>query len=110
MTNTIKYLLAKAISAVLLLALLFPFALELDHVFQNHQHSACNSKINKHFHEDEVDCQFYNYKNNPVRYASLLEFKEPQKKVLLNLVESYQSYFFQENFSSFYLRGPPSCV
>lgn len=110
MTNTIKFLLAKFISGLLLIALLFPFALELDHLFQNHEHFVCNSKNNKHFHENELDCELYNYKNNTLKYVSTVDYNKPQKKVLANNAQTISSFLFQENFSSFYLRGPPSCV
>jgi len=44
--------------------LLLPMSLKLFHTLENHEHKVCNSKINKHFHQQEIDCSFYHVQSH----------------------------------------------
>lgn len=49
-------LLKHRIFAVLLtLVVILPFAIQVSHAFENHEHVVCTAKDVKHFHEQELD-------------------------------------------------------
>lgn len=110
MFTALKHIILRAISALLLFALLLPFAVKLDHVFENHEHVVCNSTIENHLHESEVDCDFFDYQINQLGYASAASFEQ-----VLATDISTDTFFIPQTFvpseqmvSS--LRGPPSCA
>lgn len=110
MISIAKQLLLKSVSALLLLALVLPFALKLNHVFDNHNHVVCKSKIENHIHESELDCDFYNYKINQVTYYISTIFDDDFQQLFIPKNYALQDDFHQtERFVSF-LRGPPSFV
>ena len=110
MIKAVKYPLLKSVSAILIYALLLPFALKLNHVFDNHQHIICKSKIENHIHESELDCDFYNYKINQVNFFISTTFDEDLPKLFIPKNYALQDVYYQtERFVSF-LRGPPCFV
>ena len=48
------------IFAVLLIAIvILPFAIQIVHALQDHEHLVCNAKEVKHFHDQDTNCSFY---------------------------------------------------
>ena len=79
------------------------------HDFMNHEHVVCNSKIEKHLHEKDVDCQLHLIKvsdsflaNNPYKI---------QINTIIFKNDSQQYSFLKNHYQlSFSLRGPPLYV
>ena len=57
----IKKHIISCLSIVLLCALLFPSAVKLTHAFKNHKHEICDGEKTAHFHEVDIDCDFYKF-------------------------------------------------
>lgn len=108
MTSIVRHILLRILSLFLIYALLLPFAVKLDHVFENHEHRVCNSTVESHIHDSEFECDFLNYKINQVGYASFASIKEVvvHEHVAKNFV--LQNTFYQNEKVTSFLRGPPS--
>ena len=88
---------------------LFPLGALSLHAFANHKHTVCISKIEKHIHESDVDCDLHLIKQNDTLFV-LNTFKE---RILINTTETQgsQYYFLKNHFQlSFSLRGPPTII
>tara|TARA_Y100000589_G_C27015581_1_gene572657 strand:+ start:510 stop:851 length:342 start_codon:yes stop_codon:yes gene_type:complete len=102
----------KVIALVLMLAVLLPSAVKLSHVFTHHKHEVCknDSNDNTHFHELDVDCEFYKFK-------LAQQFYYKQKIVELfstedNFKITESQYEFISKFQKLQtsLRGPPQLI
>ena len=75
----------------------------------NHEHLYCNSKIEKHIHEKEVDCTLHLFKKNDSFLVS-----NSTKNIITEIISSavFVKYNFLKNHYqlSFSSRGPPSLV
>ena len=110
MISILRQLLLQTLSAFLIYALLLPFAIKLDHVFENHNHAVCNSKVESHIHESELDCDFYDYQINQLSYVPNNAFEDSLREIFVkkNFTDSSAFSFQQE--AAFFLRGPPLFV
>jgi len=88
---------------------LSPIAINSLHDLMNHEHNYCNSKIEKHIHEKEVDCKLHLFKNKDSFLVSDLT-----KSKITEIISSavFVKYNFLKNHYqlSFSSRGPPSLV
>lgn len=76
------------------------------HVFSNHKHAVCFSKIEKHIHKKDLDCKLHIIKQG----QSFLTKNTYQLKLTTSIynISSLQYYFLKKHFQlSFSLRGPP---
>lgn len=99
----------KHISFLLLIFFLSPIILLSLHVFSNHEHAVCFSKIETHIHEVDVDCDLHLLKQNNTFFE-----KQDFKQTLLVFIKVQEvlKYNFLKNHHqlSFSLRGPPSSI
>lgn len=102
----------KVLSLVLILAVLLPTVVKLSHVFVHHKHEVCKNESNgkTHFHELDVDCEFYKFKLTQ-------QFFFKQKAVELcstedNFKITVSQYEFISKFQKLQtsLRGPPQLI
>ena len=102
----------KVLAIVLTLAVLLPSAIKLSHAFNHHQHEVCENddKGNTHFHEIDLDCEFYKFKLN----TNYFDFVNSDDTVILKDYSKVESSLYvylrshQQEIS--YLRGPPSHI
>ena len=47
---------------VLIIALLVPSFVKLAHAFEKHKHEVCTTPQKSHYHELDLDCEFYKFK------------------------------------------------
>ena len=100
----------KSFIIVLVIALLVPSFVKFSHIFEDHKHEVCKTPQKSHYHEFDVDCEFYKFKLNPQVTTTFDNF------VVLKLEENFKSIASQYHFISDYqhlsfsLRGPPSLV
>jgi hypothetical protein len=91
-------------------AILVPTLVKSYHGFEDHKHEVCNEKYSTHFHELNLDCEFYKFKVNTNYYQGIETLLFASN---LKITEQNTSYYFflsthqQDNF---YLRGPPSLI
>lgn len=100
----------KVITLVLILAVLLPSAVKFSHVFTHHKHEVCKNDSNDktHFHELDVDCEFYKFKLNTNYYSGFNTYKSIIQNTF-NKVDIYFYFFLRthkEETSK--LRGPPA--
>ena len=105
-----QHIVFKICTIILLCVVLLPSIVKLNHAFENHKHEICKGEAQAHFHEINVDCEFYKFNLN-----SAFEFTK-NTIVFLNIEENYQNIISQYAFISSYqkrgfsLRGPPQLV
>ena len=107
MNNYKQHIIHKVFTLILVASLLLPSAIKLNHAFEDHKHEVCITNSIDHFHELDLDCEFY-------KFNSTNQF---------HFISNYNNYFFKldsesESFSfyslindnkplRFSLRGPP---
>lgn len=108
--KTLKNIAYKLLAITLLVAVLLPSAIKLEHVFEDHEHEICSDISTQHLHEIDLECEFYKFKLN-TEYQIVFN----HCKILVE--ENYfkkdcTPYFFLNNHQQlpFSLRGPPILV
>ena len=76
------------------------------HAFSNHEHGVCTSKVEKHLHEKDVDCQLHVYKtSNSFLVENNFNF---HLNTTISKEVCLQYNFLKNHYQlSFSLRGPP---
>ena len=105
-----EHIFFKALILVLIVSLITPYFVKFAHVFTHQTHEVCLGEKTTHFHELDIDCEFYKFKStNSFAYdlsniELFLEKKESQQIAsLYHFLSKYQHLHFS-------LRGPPSLV
>ncbi len=88
---------------------LLPLAINSLHDFLNHEHGVCNSKIEKHIHEKDIDCKLHLIKQSDANLASN-SFKVLPNTIISNNDSLQYSFLKNHHKLSFSLRGPPLYV
>lgn len=88
---------------------LLPIGINSLHDFMNHEHSVCTSKIEKHLHEKDIDCQLHLLKQGDSFFASHI-IKNNIKEVSSSIIFTKYNYLKNHFQLSFSLRGPPQIV
>jgi hypothetical protein len=105
-----EHIVYKFCTVILILALLTPSAVKFFHIFEDHIHEVCKNNQKTHFHEFDLDCEFYKFKLS-TQFSGLLQIID-----FLTVEDNYQSslahYQFINSyiFLDFFLRGPPQLV
>jgi len=105
-----EHIIYKFCTVILILALLTPSAVKFFHIFEDHIHEVCKNNQKTHFHEFDLDCEFYKFKLKTQFSLSTNDFQ------FLDIVENYQpivlQYCYLNDFQSlhFSLRGPPQLI
>ena len=86
---------------------LLPVSINAAHDFLNHEHSICASKIEKHIHEKDIDCNLHLIKQNDYFLVNN-DFSIKTNSFIYK--EIFTKYYFLKNHLqlSFSLRGPPT--
>jgi hypothetical protein len=101
-------ILQKYILLIMVVALLFPSAVSITHIYAHEKQEVCQNYFDTHFHKKNIDCVICKYHPTPVIALDLFNFKLnaaiPVNKKFFN------HYQFLSDFQklSFELRGPPS--
>lgn len=100
----------RIIAILLFVAIVIPSVVKLAHIFEDHKHEVCINPSDSHFHEVEIDCEFYKFKlNNSFIFifndVAIPKIKNNHKNIICD-------YFFINSYKSFgiVLRGPPSNI
>ncbi|WP_299061158.1 hypothetical protein [uncultured Polaribacter sp.] len=77
------------------------------HAFSDHKHGVCTSKIDKHFHEKEIDCKLDVYTiNTPILVNNYVDISIDNK--ISKEVNFYYTFLINHYQLPFSLRGPPA--
>lgn len=111
--KTIIASLFKVLAFTLALSVLLPTAVKLSHVFNHHEHEVCendDADTSTHFHEFDLDCDFYKFKLTQNQYFLVYDYDETLK--ISDASESLPYYisFNDHQHLTRYLRGPPQLI
>ena len=102
----------KTLAFLLVLAVLLPSAVKLSHVFTHHTHEVCENdqSLDTHFHESNIDCDFYKFKLTTQFYLQnkLVTLTSPEE----NFKITDSQYEFVSDYQKLQtaLRGPPQMI
>ena len=110
MKETKAHIIYKSAVIALVVTLLLPSLVKFTHIFEDHKHEVCETPQKSHFHEFDIDCEFYKFKLNPQIYVitDVQYFTDTQANFKL-IISQYQ-FISDYQRLSFSLRGPPSLV
>jgi hypothetical protein len=106
----LKNFLQKTLSILLLFAIMLPFALKLEHIFENHHHTICLSKVESHIHQLNDNCDFLNYNISSANSATNMVFKTIVETLFAEKNNTITTPFTSSEKGTAFLRGPPSLV
>ena len=102
----------KVLAITLVLAVLLPSAVKLTHAFNHHTHEVCESDndFKTHFHQSDVECDFYKFKLSENQFFILSEYN--QKAHFQFSKDNLDYYISFNNYQQLtrFLRGPPQLV
>ncbi|WP_296384811.1 hypothetical protein [Winogradskyella sp.] len=102
----------RVLALILVLAVLLPSVVKLTHAFNHHTHEVCESdnEATTHFHESDLECDFYKFKLTKNQFFVLSKYEKNAKfqfsKQKLDYYISFNNYQQLTRF----LRGPPQLV
>ena len=102
----------KGLAIALSLAVLFPSIVKLTHSFNHHTHQVCDEDVNHHthFHQSDLDCDFYKFKLSKIQFFNGFESSEKQDIVDFKVTTHYYISFHNNQQLTRFLRGPPQLV
>jgi len=97
-------------ATILIAALLTPSVVKLSHLFQDHKHEVCTEKQISHYHEYEIDCEFYKFnKTNQFHLNNFQDFTFYTTTYKYEIV-SFYNHLISHRQLSFSLRAPPNIL
>ncbi len=96
----------RILSIFLLTSFLAQMFLQLHHTFEDHNHQICHSKLVKHIHDKDVDCQLHLYKNPSQDFVSF-DYQFFVEDAIISIDILQQNFLKEHHELSFSLRGPP---
>ena len=92
-----------------MLIFLLPISINSIHGFLNHEHSICSSKVIKHIHEKDSDCDLHLLKQSN-SFLALNNFKTQIFTFISENNSTNYTYLKNHPQLSFSLRGPPQVI
>ncbi len=86
---------------------MLPIAVKFTHLLKHHEHEICLIENQSHFHEIDLDCEFYKFKIN---HNSIFEFFNYELKTTTETSTTkvnYYSFLKSHKQLTSSLRGPP---
>ncbi len=97
----------KIISVFFIFVLIAPLSIQILHVLENHEHTVCTSKIEKHVHKKDFDCKIELIRQNHY-FITNNSFQLNINTSITTTIRSLQYNFLKTHYQlSFSLRGPP---
>ncbi|MBV7268183.1 hypothetical protein [Winogradskyella luteola] len=111
-TKTIITSFLRVMAIVLTLVVLMPSAVKLLHALNHHKHEVCKNDNNgyTHFHETDLDCDFYKFKLTKNQYFLVYDYDESFSFLCASQSLSYYISLNNHQHLTRHLRGPPSLV
>ena len=105
-----EHTVSKVLVFVLSFTLIVPLFVKSYHLFEDHKHEVCETPFTNHFHEFEIDCEFYDFTLNTNYFQTSASLE------ISKVDELYKPIFSEYHFCSDYqllhfsLRAPPLSV
>ena len=110
MNNYKQHIAFRIATIIIVLCLVLPSVVKFSHTFSDHEHEICLGENQSHFHEIDMDCEFYKFNLSNSFFVKIDDFKfnfiVPSQ--LLNT--KYHTYLISHQQLHTYLRGPPSLM
>jgi len=90
--------------------LLTPIVVKSAHIFSDHEHEVCVGKNQSHFHEIDMDCEFFKYKINHNLYFTFINYELKIDFKSQTTETEYYAYLKGHQQLTSFLRGPPSLL
>lgn len=104
-----EHIVFKIITLLLAVTLVVPSLVKFGHALENHKHEVCDVPQKLHFHDYEIDCEFYKFKLNKNQYFEIYIFEESSSLLIDSEIDDKDYFFYKKHLSlSKNLRGPPS--
>lgn len=110
MSTKKSHSISKALVVILSMTLLFPLFVKFDHLFQDHEHAVCATPYKTHFHNFDIDCDFYNFTLNTIYFEPQPTYEFLAALKITNIVVSQYQFISEYQHLHFSLRGPPQAV
>ncbi|WP_178985207.1 hypothetical protein [Winogradskyella helgolandensis] len=95
---------------MLVLTVLLPSAVKLNHVFSHHTHEVCENdkSSDTHFHDADIECNFYKFKLSNNLFIVFNNYELALTKTAVTQLPSYYISLKNYQHSIGFVRGPPS--
>ena len=102
----------KVLAIVLILAVLLPSVIKLTHSFTHNKHEICDNDNEQqtHFHETDLDCDFYKFKLTKIQFFKLDEFLIRRQTKYFKPSSKYYTSFHNYQQIIRFTRGPPQLM
>jgi len=100
----------KSVIITLVMTLLVPSFVKLAHAFVNHKHEICETPQKRHYHELDLDCEFYKFKLSTAFNFQPTEFNFTVSTQIVQEDNFYKSFFNNLHIAQTSLRGPPQLI
>ncbi|GGD92952.1 hypothetical protein [Planktosalinus lacus] len=97
----------KVTALLLTIALLLPFTTEALHLIAHNNHIHCTETGTTHFHQQELECDLFDFQLSTVFHLFIFESEEQQSLNFKSIFPSIEDYYFNSFFITPHLRGPP---
>ena len=107
MNNNNQHIAFRFATVLIVLCLLLPIGTKFSHVFSHHKHEVCQGENQSHFHEVDMDCEFFKFKINHQITFEAQEFIPVEINDYNEIIIS--KYLFLSTFQKLHiaLRAPP---
>ena len=95
---------------MLVLTVVCPSVIKLNHVFTHHKHRSCeeDKSITTHFHEADIDCDFYKFKLTNHLFIFINDDDSLIDETTTSPAVSYYNTFKDYTYFTTSVRGPPN--
>ncbi len=94
---------------MLVLAVMLPSVVKLSHVFTHHSHQVCDAdgELKTHFHESDLDCDFYKFKLTNTQFLIHCNYDLVVNPITTKTFSSHYISFNNYQHLTRFVRGPP---
>lgn len=96
--------------AILIAALLVPSFVKLAHAFETHKHEVCKTPQKSHYHELDLDCEFYKFKLSHTFNFEPETYSFGVVHQIAHVENYYKSFYKNSEHQNTSLRGPPQLI
>ena len=110
MTKIKEHIGFKISLVILVTALLVPSFVKLAHAFENHKHEVCETPQKSHYHELDLDCEFYKFKLSNAFNFQPEDYSFSIINHIVQVDNLYKSFYNNSQTKHTSLRGPPQLI
>ncbi|WP_298896159.1 hypothetical protein [uncultured Psychroserpens sp.] len=110
MANVKQHISIRLASLLLAFVLVLPSVVKFSHALSSHEHEVCFIKNQTHFHNIDIDCEFYKFKLSNSLYIQLENYSLTANDKLYKPITTYHNFLKSHQHLPSYLRGPPSLM